>query len=1031
MKKILARQKFLKHSQFFAILVVAISSLFLSAPAEGQAAFVQAASSPNSFVYTNSIDVPYTGAQVAGNLNIVVVGWSDTSGSVASVVDSNGNTYAVAAGTVSTALPAPGSTQPGVSQAVYYAKNIVAGANTVTVNFNQNTAVQSIRILEYSGIDATNPLDTSVGASGNAVPADSGPATTNSANDLIFGAGTITTAFTGSGPGFVLELLNGFGDIAEDQFVVAAGPQNATGLLVSGSWVMQMAAFRVAGQTPPTFLLPTITSLSSSTGPEAGGTTITITGTNFEPGASVIFTAGAVTASGVNCVAASTTTITCLTPALQAGTAGVTVTNVDGQTSASSPFNFTASTPFSTATTSGISPNTGTTNGGATVNITGSDFAAGAKVTIGGVPADKVLVANVNTIQASVPAGSAGTAAVVVTNPSNTPGTLGFNYTYTPATTISFVQANSAQPASPAATAPVAYTLPQTAANLNVVIIGWSDATTTVASVTDTAGNTYVAAIPPVVGTGLSQAIYYAKNIVAAATNTVTVTFSAPAPTPDVRILEYSGIDPVLALDSGGGRSGTGFSLSSGPITTTNVVDLIIGAATVAGKITDAGPGFTTVTVTPNGANVEHLIGQQAGVIDAGATQGTNVPWVMQAVAFEQAGSVPDFGLTVTAPGSGTASVPAGSPATYTIAVSEVNAFANPVALTCSAGLPPSATCTFAPASVTPAGTPVPSTLTINTAASTPTGTSTVTATGTSGSLTHDVTVGLTVTPGPDFAITSAVLSPATVQAGGTSTTTVTIAPANGFLGDVALTCSVAPAGAHAPTCAFNPPTVAGGTGTSTLTVSTAAGTTTGLSTVTITGTAAGGLTHGTTVSLTVTPGPDFTISGAALSPASVAAGGTATSTITIAPTVGFTGDVALICSVAPAGARSPSCSLSPATVTGATGTSTLTVNTTAATSASLAPKLGNVSYALWLPIGGLTLLGAGFTSRKKKLWGLLLGCLMFSALIFLAACGGSSSSGGGGGSGHPGTPAGTYTITVTGTSGSLTHTATETLTVQ
>ncbi len=156
--------------QFLSRLVVGFMSLLLPALATGQATFVQV-NSNTATVYSNSVAVAFTNPQAAGNLNIIVVGWNDTSATIASVADSNGNTYALAAGTVSTPVPAPGSSQAGVSQAIYYAKNIKAGANTVTVTFNQNTALRSVRIVEYSGLDLTNPLDTSVGASGSATPA--------------------------------------------------------------------------------------------------------------------------------------------------------------------------------------------------------------------------------------------------------------------------------------------------------------------------------------------------------------------------------------------------------------------------------------------------------------------------------------------------------------------------------------------------------------------------------------------------------------------------------------------------------------------------------------------------------------------------------------------------------------------------------------------------------------------------------------------------------------------------------------------
>lgn len=110
-----------------------------------------------------------------------------------------------------------------------------------------------------------------------------------------------------------------------------------------------------------------------------------------------------------------------------------------------------------------------------------------------------------------------------------------------------------------------------------------------------------------------------------------------------------------------------------------------------------------------------------------------------------------------------------------------------------------------------------------------------------------------------------------------------------------------------------------------------------------------------------------------------------------------------------------------------------LTVSTTGST-AKLNPDPVTPSrlfYAMWLSIAGMALIGAGIPSatRKKRLLGVLLVCLMLAGLIFLVNCGGGSGNGGGNGSG--GTPPGTYTITVKGTGQSVTNTATLTLTVQ
>jgi hypothetical protein len=137
----------------------------------------------------------------------VVVGWNDTTSTVSSVSDSRGNTYTQAGTTV---------TGTGLRQAIYYARNIAGGSNTVTVGFNQAAAFVDVRILEYSGLDPTSPLDVTAGAAGTSTSPNSGAATTTAANELIFGAGITSGGFTGAGTGFTSRIITADGDIAED-----------------------------------------------------------------------------------------------------------------------------------------------------------------------------------------------------------------------------------------------------------------------------------------------------------------------------------------------------------------------------------------------------------------------------------------------------------------------------------------------------------------------------------------------------------------------------------------------------------------------------------------------------------------------------------------------------------------------------------------------------------------------------------------------------------------------------------------------
>jgi chitodextrinase len=188
----------------------------------------------------SSVTAKFSAAQTAGDLNVVVVGWNDSTARVQSVSDSSGNLYVRAIG------PTVRSGQ--LSQSVYYAANIsaaAAGSNTVTVAFDVPAEYVDLRMAEYSGIATTNPVDAVVGAQGSGTTANSGATTITSTSALLVGANMVTSSTLRAGTSFTARMITSpDGDILEDRVVSAAGSYSATAPTSGGGWVMQMVAFR-------------------------------------------------------------------------------------------------------------------------------------------------------------------------------------------------------------------------------------------------------------------------------------------------------------------------------------------------------------------------------------------------------------------------------------------------------------------------------------------------------------------------------------------------------------------------------------------------------------------------------------------------------------------------------------------------------------------------------------------------------------------------------------------------------------------
>jgi biotin operon repressor len=181
-----------------------------------------------------------------------------------------------------------------------------------------------------------------------------------------------------------------------------------------------------------------------------------------------------------------------------------------------------------------------------------------------------------------------------------------------------------------------------------------------------------------------------------------------------------------------------------------------------------------------------------------------------------------------------------------------------------------------------------------------------------------------------------------------------------------------------------------------------------------------------------VTLQPDFSVDPSGSDTNTITRGQSAIFQFTVNFNDGFTGTVNLSCSGLPS---ESSCTTQPATITASGTDATLSIGTKAPVTATL-KATGSSRSTVWAAILGPNFVGIfllSVPSRKRRL-SALVPLLMAAFLVAGIACGGGGSSPSviaAAPQADPGTPRGTYTITVTGTSGTVSHNLTYTLTIQ
>jgi hypothetical protein len=314
----------------------------------------------------------------------------------------------------------------------------VSFGGTPATTFTVNNANQ---ITATAPAHAAGTVDVSVTTAG-------GTSANTAADDFTsVGPPTVTSLTPSSGPaaggtsvviagtGFTGATAVNFGATAATTFTVnnanqitATAPAHAAGTVDVSVTTVGGTSANTANDDYTYVAAPTITSLTPSSGTTAGGTSVVIAGTNLTGATAVSFGGTPATTFTVD----NANQITATAPAHAAGTVDVSVTTVGGTSANTANDDYTYVTPPAAPTVTSVTPSSGTTAGGTSVVIAGTNFTGVSAVNFGGTAATTFTVDNANQITATAPAHAAGTVDVTVTAAGGTSNnTAADDYTYT------------------------------------------------------------------------------------------------------------------------------------------------------------------------------------------------------------------------------------------------------------------------------------------------------------------------------------------------------------------------------------------------------------------------------------------------------------------------------------------------------------------------------------------------------------------------------------------------------------------------